>query len=179
MSVYEADRYPWIAQERALFERRVSLSKPVLGICLGAQMLAHALGARVFPGKFTEIGWKPLDLTKAGTTSVVSPLDASHTSMFHWHGDTFDLPAGAELLASTAEVPNQIFRWGGCALGVQCHPELSAADMESWLVGHACELASTAGIDLGRLRRDTATWGPSLERQARMMFRQWLDEVGL
>ena len=179
VSVYEADRYPWILGELALFERRLALNKPVLGICLGAQMLAHVLGARVFRGDIKEIGWKPLTLTRIGKTSVVSPLASSHTSMFHWHGDTFDLPAGAQLLASTAEVPHQIFRWSGCALGFQCHPEFRAADIESWLIGHACELAGNSCVELCRLRCDTTTCGSSLEVQARAMFGQWFDEIGL
>ncbi len=179
VAVYEAKQYPWIAAELKLFERRLAASKPTLGFCLGAQMLAHALGARVFPGAHKELGWKPLALTAEGERSVVSPLDGKRTSMLHWHGDTFDLPAGARLLASTAEVPHQIYDWGGCVLAFQCHPEARAADIESWLIGHASEIASTPGADVEQLRRDTARLGPTLAVCARAVFDGWLGSVGL
>ncbi len=179
VGVYDARLYPWIAEELRLFERRLSAAKPILGFCLGAQMLAHALGARVYPGPVKELGWRPLRLTPEGERSVVSPLDGKRTSMLHWHGDTFDLPSGATLLASTAEVSHQIYEWGGCVLAFQCHPEARAADIESWLIGHACEIASTAGADLQQLRRDTAAFGPTLAECARSTFERWLAAEGL
>jgi GMP synthase (glutamine-hydrolysing) len=178
VAVYDAAIYPWINGELQLFERRLAAAKPTLGLCLGAQMLAHVLGARVFPGAVKELGWKPLQLTPDGERSVVSPLAGRFTSMLHWHGDTFDLPAGARLLASTAEVSQQIYEWGGCVLAFQCHPEARAADIESWLIGHACEIAS-AGVDVGRLRSDTALLGPHLAERARSTFEGWLASIGL
>ncbi len=179
VGVYDTRLYPWIADELRLFERRLAAAKPILGFCLGAQMLAHALGARVYPGPVKELGWKPLRLTPQGEQSVVAPLAGSATSMLHWHGDTFDLPSGARLLASTAEVPHQVYDWGGCVLAFQCHPEIRAADIESWLIGHACEIASTAGVDAAQLRRDTARLAPALAGRARMTFESWLASVGL
>ena len=103
VSVYEAHRYPWIADELRLFERRLATRRPLLGICLGAQMFARVLGSRVFPGP-KELGWTPLQLAREGATSVVAPLGPDSTSMLHWHGDTFDLPPKATLLASTEQV---------------------------------------------------------------------------
>ncbi len=179
VGVYDVELYPWIAQELDLLERRLAAEKPTLGFCLGAQMLARALGARVYPGPVKELGWKPLQLTPAGERSVVAPLAARHTSMLHWHGDTFDLPSGATLLASTAEVPHQIYEWGGRVLAFQCHPEIRVADIESWLIGHACEIGSTAGVDVGGLRADTARLGPALAERARSTFESWLSAVGL
>lgn len=179
ISVYDGKRYPWIREELKLFERRLALKKPTLGICLGAQMLAHVLGSRVFPGAVKELGWKPLSLTPAGQRSVIRPLASESTSMLHWHGDTFDLPAGATLLASTPEVSQQVYEWGGCVLAFQCHPEIRSADFERWLIGHACEIAATPGIDPGELRSDTARLGPILQRCARMTFESWLSAMGL
>ncbi|MGH8149807.1 MAG: glutamine amidotransferase [Steroidobacteraceae bacterium] len=192
IAVYDEALYPWITQELRLFERRLRAAKPTLGICLGAQMLAHALGARVYAGPVKELGWKPLKLTPQGERSVVAPLASHSTSMFHWHGDTFDLPAGATLLASTAQVAQQVYAWGPSVLAFQCHPEIRAADIESWLIGHACELAATRGAeggpgtgngargtDVAQLRRDSEHLGPALAQRARTMFESWLAAVGL
>lgn len=178
VSVYDEQYYPWITEELKLFERRLAARRPTLGFCLGAQMLARVLGARVYPG-IKELGWKPLQLTAAGEQSVIAPLAGSSTSMLHWHGDTFDLPAGATLLASTAEVAHQIYEWGGCALAFQCHPEIRAPDIESWLIGHACEIVATPGADVRQLRRDSALLGPVLAQRARSVFERWLTSVGL
>jgi GMP synthase (glutamine-hydrolysing) len=95
------------------------------------------------------------------------------TSMLHWHGDTFDLPPGATLLASTPLTKNQVYAWGDAALAFQCHPEVRAKFFERWLVGHACELAH-AGIHPSELREATARFGAGLEAQGRKCFEEWL-----
>ena len=178
VSVYDADRYPWITDELRLFERRLASHRPTLGICLGAQMLAHVLGSRVYPGR-KELGWAPLQLTAAGAMSVIAPLAPDATSMLHWHGDTFDLPAGATLLASTPEVAQQVLSWERFVLAFQCHPELRPADIESWLIGHASEIANAEGVGVTRLREETRRFGPTLAERARLVFTNWLDGVGL
>lgn len=177
IGVYETDRYPWLEAQLAWLRRRLQARRPTLGICLGAQMIAAALGARVYPGPVKEIGWEPLELTAAGRASALAPLDAASTSMLHWHGDTFDLPEGATLLARTRATAHQAFEWGGCALALQCHPEIDPARLERWLIGHTQELAG-AGVDLAEFRRHTAAHGPTLARQARIAFGAWLDALG-
>lgn len=178
VSVYEAHRYPWIADELRLFERRLVSRRPVLGICLGAQMLARALGARVFPGP-KELGWTPLLLTPEGEASVASSLGQDSTSMLHWHGDTFDLPRKATLLASTEQVAHQVFSWERFVLGFQCHPEVRHEDIESWLIGHASEIAAASGASVEQLRKDTLYYGPTLAACAKLAFTDWLASVGL
>ena len=178
IGAYEEDLYPFLTDELRLAERRMAADLPMVGICLGAQIMARALGARVYPGQTKEIGWSPLDLTAEGMASCCAPLAAEHTSMLHWHGDTFDLPAGATLLASTAITPNQIYRWGQGALAIQCHPEFKRRTFEHWLIGHACEL-STAGSSPVTLRAEAARLGAALERQGRLCFDRWLDAVQL
>lgn len=178
VSVYEADRYPWIMEELHLLERRVSARLPTLGICLGAQMLARVLGARVYAGR-KELGWTPLRLTQEGEKSVIAPLAGENTSMLHWHGDTFDLPSGATLLASTDQVAHQVYAWERFVLAFQCHPEVRHEDIESWLVGHACEIAATSGASVERLRSDTQRLGPTLAERAKRVFTGWLASVGL
>ena len=178
VSVYEAHRYPWITDELRLFERRLATRRPVLGICLGAQMLARLLGARVFPGP-KELGWAPLVLTPEGETSVIAPLGPNGTSMLHWHGDTFDLPPKAILLASTDQVAHQVFSWERFVLAFQCHPEVRHEDIESWLIGHASEIAAASGASVEQLRKDTQYYGPDLTECAKAAFTEWLESVGL
>ncbi|MBE0595650.1 MAG: glutamine amidotransferase [Desulfuromonadales bacterium] len=178
IGAYEETAYPFLLDELHLLRRRLAADLPTLGLCLGAQLMARALGARVYPGPAKEIGWKPLALTEAGHASPLAPLDGSRTSMLHWHGDTFDLPTGATLLASTDLCRHQAFSWGRNALAFQCHPEARTADLERWFIAHACELA-TAGLSVPALRADSARFGPALETRGARCFADWLDGVGL
>jgi GMP synthase (glutamine-hydrolysing) len=178
IGAYEDARYPTIVPLLRMIEARIAAGLPTLGICLGAQLIARVLGARVYPAANRELGWTPLTLTDAGRASPMRHLDGGATSMFHWHGDTFDVPTGASLLASTAACAHQAFSWGNHVLGIQCHPEVRTERFEPWLIGHAAELLATPGVDIERLRADTAHFGPGLEQAARATFREWLDSVG-
>ncbi|WP_063533744.1 glutamine amidotransferase [Burkholderia sp. MSMB1589WGS] len=179
VSAYDDDLYPTTAPLAALVGKRIEAGLPTLGVCLGAQLIARALGARVYPAAAKELGWTPLTLTDAGRASPLRHVDGAITSMLHWHGDTFDLPAGAIHLASTPACRNQAFSWGTHVLALQCHPEIRADRFEPWLIGHAGEIAATPGTDAKRLREQTAQLGPTLECAARGMFGEWLDFVGL
>lgn len=176
IGAYEEANYPFIRDELRLLERRVQSDRPTLGICLGAQMMARALGARVYPGPRKEIGWTPLHLSPAGYASPLVHVDGARTSMLHWHGDTFDLPAGATRLASTDLYPNQAFSWGRSALALQCHPEVCASQLERWLIGHASELAG-AGVSIPALRAESARLAPTLEQQGQRFFDAWLTAI--
>jgi GMP synthase (glutamine-hydrolysing) len=153
ISAYQELTYPFLGEELALLERRLTAARPTLGICLGAQLMARALGARVYPAPAKEIGWAELELSEAGRTGALRHLTG--VPVLHWHGDTFDLPDGAELLASTEICPNQAFSLGRHALACQFHPEISHRGFERWLVGHAVELAAVPGVSLAALRQDT------------------------
>ena len=176
IGVYDEALYPFLTDEIRLAERRLSSGRPLLGICLGAQVMARALGSRVYPGRAKEIGWAPLSLTEAGLSGPTAHVSSQKTNMLHWHGDTFDLPPGATLLASTPLTQNQVYAWGDGALAFQCHPEVRAGFIERWLVGHACELA-LAGISPPALREATAQFGPALEVQGRKCFDDWLAKT--
>lgn len=178
IGAYEEALYPFVLDEIRIAARRLHSRRPLLGICLGAQVMARALGSCVYAGPSKEIGWTPLTITEAGQRSPVAHLSGELTSMLHWHGDTFDLPPGATLLASTPLTPNQVYSCGDVALAFQCHPEVRAGFIERWLVGHACELAH-AGIRPPDLRDATARLGPALEAQGRKCFEQWLVNAGL
>jgi len=179
IGVNDEEIYPFLKPELAAIAKRLKADKPTLGICLGAQLIAKALGARVYPASEKEIGWKPLLLSRVGYASPVRHLGPEHAFMFHWHGDTFDLPEGAALLAGTASALHQAFAWGKATLAFQCHPEVRAHDLEKWFVGHVFELTQAPGTNAKVLRADTARYGAALERQGKECFSEWLDSLGL
>lgn len=177
MGVYEVAEHPWIPAEQAVIRARLANGQPTLGICFGAQQMAAALGARVHPGQAgKEIGFFPLQLTEAGKASPVAALAGAHCQMFHWHGDTFDLPAGATLLAGSERYPHQAFAVGRHGLALQCHPELEPARIGEWLQGHAAELAA-AGVAPDSLREGAVRHGEALRLQGRYLIEAWLAHL--
>jgi GMP synthase (glutamine-hydrolysing) len=140
--------------------------------------MAAALGARVYPGnQGAEIGWFPLHpAANEPTPAWFAPLLESEVFVFHWHGDTFDLPAGAVHLAKSDRYAHQAFTIGDFALGLQFHPEVTAAGLESWYVGHACEL-NHAGISPAHLRAAACEYSPALEAAAPRFWDLWLDSI--
>jgi GMP synthase (glutamine-hydrolysing) len=173
IGAYEPDWYPFLRTERDIIGQALDAGARVLGVCLGAQLLALTLGASVYPGGAKEIGFAPLALTEAGRASPLTAL--GDLPVLHWHGDTFDLPPGATLLASTGAYANQAFSIGRRTLGLQFHPEATGAAFENWLVGHAAELAAS-GMDPNVLRSDARTHGPALQRACHALTRAWLGE---
>ncbi len=174
IGIYEIKRYPFLKNELATIEAAVKQGTPVAGICLGCQALAAVLAARVYPGKQKELGWDQLTLTEEGKTSPLGVLEGVH--ILNWHGDTFDLPAGATRLASTDITPNQAFAYGPNVLALQFHVELPARDLERWLIGHTGELASS-NVDLGAMRAETARLAPAANDAGKRLFNAWLDGV--
>lgn len=175
IGVNEGAAYPCMDQERDWLRPRLAADRPTLGLCLGAQLMAAALGARVAPLPAKEIGFAPLTLTEAGRAGPLNHL--SEVPVLHWHGEAFEIPQGADLLASTPACATQAFARGRNLLGLQCHPEAGMLpDFERWLIGHSTELAH-AGLAPEDLRQQARQHGPALRAAGQAMIGQWLREL--
>jgi GMP synthase-like glutamine amidotransferase len=164
-------KYPFLDPEIALLERAVERDFPTLGVCLGAQLLAAAAGARVYPNApngsvVREVGWGAVHFTRsAAEEPVLAGLDAAEI-MLHWHGDTFDLPRGATLLASTLHCPNQMIRVKSRLFGVQFHPEVDETDIRRWIEEDAEYIEGALGPGgAARIAADTQRFMPRLREQ--------------
>jgi GMP synthase (glutamine-hydrolysing) len=174
IGVYESAVYPFLTPEIAAIRARLGTQRPTLGICLGHQLIATALGAVVAPGPAKEIGWGLVQLTRAGDGSVLAPL--RDVPVLHWHGDSAELPAGAVCLAETDICRNQAFAIGRHVLALQFHIEVDPGRIEQWLVGHTMELAK-AGIDPRAIRADTAQHGPAMAKIGPAIVARWLEGI--
>lgn len=179
IGAYEDEQYPFLADELALIKARLDAEKPILGICLGAQLMARALGSNVHPGKAKEIGWAPVRLTSDGKRSCLTELQPADFQVLHWHGDTFDLPDRAKCLASTDITPHQAFSLGDKALGLQFHLEVDPAEIERWLIGHAHEIGATEGATPVAIRADTQQFGAATAKAAARCLLNWMESANL
>ncbi len=172
ISVNDFETFPWLATELQAIAGRLASRRPTLGICLGAQLMAASLGASVLKASAVEIGWGPIDLTVAGRTSPLAVLEG--LPVLHWHGDRFELPAGAESLASTELCPHQAFSLGHHALALQFHVEVDPARFEPWLVANAADLDANR-LDAVELRRSTQLHGASMADASSQVICAWLE----
>jgi len=138
MSVNDVDKFTWLATEKQFVREIIHSGKSVLGICLGAQLIANAMGAKVFPNTVKEIGWFPIHATQSPDAAVFN--FPQETQVFHWHGETFDLPAGAIRLAKSAGCVNQAFQIGKSVIGLQFHLETTPDSAKQMLVHCGDEL---------------------------------------
>jgi GMP synthase (glutamine-hydrolysing) len=172
VGAYDGHLYPFLQGELDSLRARLAARAPTLGVCLGAQLMAASLGARIAPGPIKEIGWAPVELTDAGRGGPLRHLGG--VPVLHWHGDAFDLPPGAACLASTPYCANQAFTLGRYALGFQFHPEADGQGFERWLIGHAVEIASVPGLSVATLREDARRFGPAAGEAGRRCLAEWL-----
>jgi GMP synthase (glutamine-hydrolysing) len=180
MSATDDAELPWLADEKAFIADAVRSGVPFWGVCLGVQLLAASLGARVYSGPAPEVGVLPVELTEAGRTDPVFSALPSEFLTLQWHGDTFDLPQGAVRLAGSPAYPNQAFRIGDSAYGVQFHIEVSADLAREWAAvpEYSAALERVLGpgaLDnlIGRLdEHATDMFG-----HASRLFERWLDHA--
>ncbi|MEC5399688.1 glutamine amidotransferase [Uliginosibacterium sp. H1] len=166
--------YPFLTRERAVIRARLDAGRPTLGICLGAQLMASALGAPVRPMGVKEIGFAPVEITAAGLATPLRHLQG--VAVLHWHGDQFGLPEGSPSLAATGVCPHQAFMVGRHGLGLQFHAEADWRRIEQWLIGHTGELGQ-AGIDIAALRAEAQRCGPLLEPALQALMDDWLGAL--
>lgn len=177
MNVDDVERFPGLAAERAWLAEAVRRDLPVLGVCLGAQLLARALGAEVRPGEGAEIGFAPVEVSDPDDPLLGSL--APRTPVLHWHRDVFDLPAGARPLASSAQTPLQAFRHGN-AWGLLFHPEADAALVGAWLEEPTMLAEAERALGPGAphaLRRQAEDAGPDLIARSTPGFQAFADLV--
>ncbi len=177
MGVHDRDAYPFLRREMALIENALALGRPVLGTCLGSQLLAAVLGARVGPGGFKEIGWHEVRLTgEARDDALLAGAPLSFTAL-HWHGDVFDLPEGAVRLASSDLTENQAFRYGTNAYGFLFHMEVTEAMVLDWASAFGDEMQE-AGVTREALLTGAAEHLPGLARVGDGVYGRWAGLLG-
>lgn len=175
IGVYETEDYPFLKDELEGLKQRLLENKPTIGICLGAQLIAHALGAKVYAGHQKEIGWSELEIKSLDSDSnVLTSLE--NIKVLHWHGDTFELPNNATLLASSTIYPNQAFSIGNNILALQFHLEMIEESFEKWLIGHTCEIRH-AGLSIPQLREDNKLYAKKLESKSREVIQTFLEKI--
>ena len=173
ISVNDVERFRHLGDELELIRKRIERGLPTLDICLGAQLIARALGATVAPMPAPEIDWAPLTLTEAGGAS---PLRHLTSPVLHWHGEAFELPAGCPSLASTSKCPNQAFAVGAHTLALQFHIEVAEDHLERWLVGHIHEL-DHVGISVAKLRDAARRHAAKATAQGADLLSAWWSRI--
>src|SRR6185312_4526876 len=181
MSVYEEDAYPWLVAEKRAIREAVAMGCPYFGVCLGSQLLASALGSRVFRGPEPELGVNPVFLCEAARRDPVFRAFPPDVEVFEFHSDTFALPEGAVRLARSPRYENQAFHVGPTAYAIQCHLEPSLDDARNWF-DEMPSLAETFEARYGRgsiagFLEEYARSMPLLQQTARQLFRRWLENA--
>jgi GMP synthase (glutamine-hydrolysing) len=180
MNVDDCERYPHLAVEAELIQQAIEQGIPVLGICLGAQLIAKALGARVHANGGKEIGWCDVAPTSAAKDDPLFSDFAEMEKIFQWHGDVFELPAGAVHLASSRRCPYQAFRYGTNVYGLQFHLEVDAPLIERWLTvpAHCVELDEER-IEPATIRQETTQYLPRAHTMSEQVFGRFIDLFNL
>jgi GMP synthase (glutamine-hydrolysing) len=175
-SVYQLDRYPYLRDELALIESALKAEKPILGVCLGSQLLAAALGSEVRRGAEREIGWYPVRLSEAAKGDrLMRGLPAEFVAA-HWHSDVFDLPRQAVALASSERTPVQAFRFGAKAYGLLFHAEMTREILQA-LVDEFSEGLKRVGIDVDVILTEAEKRLPPLGRIGETIFSRWASPI--
>lgn len=167
--------YPFLGAELEAIRHRLDSGRPLLGIGLGAQLIARAMGGRVFAMAEKEIGFADVSLTREGQEGPLRHI-GNPDVVLHWHGDMFETPPGATRLAYSHPCSHQAFALGEQVLGLQFHLEMDPTSIESWLIGHAEELAA-AEIDPVELREQAQRYGHGLRQRGQQVLREWLVQA--
>lgn len=176
MNVYQEKEYPFLVKEDKFIKKALKDGKPILGICLGGQLIAKAAGAKVLTGHRKEIGWYDLDLTEAGQKDPLFKGFPKRFKVFQWHGDTFQIPKKATKLASSEIFPNQAYRLGS-AYGLQFHIEVTKETIECWIEEYDKELKSLDYVNPDKIKEDTKRYLRDLNALADRFYDNFLSGV--
>lgn len=175
MGVHDEDKYSWLSAEKTVIRQALERGKYVLGVCLGAQLIAASLGAKVVPHEHREIGWFPVTITdKAAGHLILAGIDDAVT-VFHWHGDRFEIPEGALHLFSSAACDNQAFLYNRFTLGLQFHLEMTSQDIEAMLVHCADALIPSASVQSADVIRNGSNHLQGAKRTLYRLLDNWLN----
>lgn len=174
MSVHEEAQYPFLKWEKTLIRTALKEGIPILGVCLGAQLIAAATGAEVYTGNFKEIGWYPISITAEGQMDSLLGYLPEKPTVFQWHGDSFDLPKGAVKLASSTYYDNQAFRIGRKVYGLQFHLEVTPSMIEQRIDHYGKELAQAPYISPDKIKADTNSYSQTLRYYGERFFSEFI-----
>ena len=175
-SAYQVAEFPYLEEECELVRKAILADKPVLGLCLGAQLIAKALGADVYRAEHKELGFFPVSMSASAVSDRLLSAWPLPIYPAHWHGDVFDLPSGAEGMASSALTPNQAFRYGRATYAFQFHLEMTPALFEELVDDSAADLIAL-GVDLEALKKGAERVLPALKDTAIAFFKAWASLV--
>lgn len=177
MNVDEEDGFPFLRWEKRIIRAAIDEAVPILGICLGAQLIATALGTPVFHGPVKEIGWSPISITPHGQVDSLLGYLPETATVFQWHGDGFDLPAGAIRLASSAHYGTQAFRLGKTIYGLQFHLEVTPPMIERWIEERSKDLALAPYVLPEKILADTQSYAPTLKYYGERFLSEFVRRV--
>ena len=177
MSCYDEEQYPFLRWEKRIIRAAIDEAVPILGVCLGAQLIAAALSTAVYHGPVKEIGWSPISITPHGQVDSLLGYLPEHATVFQWHGDGFDLPSGAIRLASSVNYENQAFRLGKNIYGLQFHLEVTPRMIERWLDERSKDLAQAPYILPDKIRVDTQSYAPTLKYYGERFLSEFIRRV--
>jgi GMP synthase (glutamine-hydrolysing) len=174
MGVDEEEDFSFLRWEKRIIRAAIDEAVPMVGVCLGAQLIAAALGARVFHGAVKEIGWSPVAITPHGQVDSLLGYLPEHATVFQWHGDGFELPRGATHLASSVNYKNQAFRLGKSIYGLQFHLEVTPTMIERWISERSKDLALAPYVQLDKILADTRSYAPALNYYGERFFSEFI-----
>jgi GMP synthase (glutamine-hydrolysing) len=177
MSAEDEECYPFLRWEKRIIRAAIDESIPILGVSLGAQLIAAALGAAVFQGRVREIGWNPISITPHGQVDSLLGYLPECATVFQWHGDGFDLPPGAIRLASSVHYETQAFRLRKNIYGLQFHLEVTPVMIGRWLEERSKDLAQAPYVLPDKIRADTLSYAPALKYYGERFFSEFIRRL--
>jgi len=177
--IHQIERHPYLIMERDAIRRAVEGGTPVLGLCLGSQLLAAAMGGVVRPAPIAQCRFAPFVPTEAAAEDPLFSAFSEDSPVFHWHEDTFDIPPGAVLLSRSDEVENQAFRIGPRAWASQFHFEVTDRDMEDWIANAGESLERKWGKSPDQLRKESRRYLPDQQARARKALERFAEVIAV